>query len=93
MAAIAAKVPTIATGTATSGISVARQFCRNSSTTRVTSATASQRVFTTSMIDSVMKGVVSYPIAYSRPAGNRVANSFIFRWMASEHSSAFVLGS
>ena len=59
MAAIAANVPTIATGTATSGISVARQLWRNSSTTSPTSRIASRSVFTTSTIDSVMKGVVS----------------------------------
>ena len=58
-AAMAAKVPTIATGTATSGISVARQFCKNSSTTSPTSRIASRRVFSTSSIDSVMYGVVS----------------------------------
>ena len=57
--AIAANVPTIATGTATSGINVARQLCRNSRTTSPTSSVASRNVFTTSMIDSVMKGVVS----------------------------------
>ena len=32
-AAMTAKVPTMATGTATSGMSTARQFCRNTSTT------------------------------------------------------------
>ena len=54
-----AKVPTMATGTATSGISAARQFCRNTSTTRATSTTASSRVRTTSATDSRMNGVVS----------------------------------
>ena len=59
IAAMAANVPTIATGTATSGISVARQFWRKRSTTSPTSTTASRSVFTTSPIESVMKGVVS----------------------------------
>ena len=59
MAAMAAKVPTIATGTAMSGISVARQLCRNNSTTSATSTIASRSVLTTSRIDSVMNGVVS----------------------------------
>ena len=59
MAAIAAKVPTIATGTAISGMTVARQFCRNSSTTRATNRIASRSVLSTSRIDSVMNGVVS----------------------------------
>ena len=54
-----ANVPTIATGTATSGITVARQFCRNSNTTIATRAMASNSVCTTSAIDSLIKGVVS----------------------------------
>ena len=36
MAAMTAKVPMMATGTATSGMSVERQFCRNTSTTMAT---------------------------------------------------------
>ena len=36
-----------------------RQFCRNRSTTKATSSTASRSVTKTSLIDSVMKGVVS----------------------------------
>ena len=59
MAAITANVPMIATGTATSGISADRQFCRNSSTTTATRMTASRRVLNTSLIDSLMNGVVS----------------------------------
>ena len=59
IAAMAANVPTIATGTATNGISVARQFCRKRRTTSPTSTIASRSVFTTSPIESVMKGVVS----------------------------------
>ena len=58
-AAMKAKVPTIATGTATSGMSVARQFCRKSSTTRATKRIASRSVLSTSAFDSSMKGVVS----------------------------------
>ena len=58
-AAMNTNVPTIATGTATSGISVARQFCRNRSTTRATSRIASRSVLSTSAFDSSMKGVVS----------------------------------
>ncbi len=54
-----AKVPTMATGTATSGMSVARQFCRNTSTTMPTRITASRSVLPTSTIDSWMNGVVS----------------------------------
>ena len=58
-AAMTAKVPMMATGTAISGIKVARQFCRKTSTTMATSTIASRRVLKTSMIDSWMKGVVS----------------------------------
>ena len=58
-AAMTAKVPTIATGTATSGMIADRQFCRNSSTTKATRMTASRRVLNTSLTDSVMNGVVS----------------------------------
>ncbi len=54
-----AKVPTIATGTATSGMSAARQFWRKTSTTSPTRTTASSRVWTTSSTDSRMNGVVS----------------------------------
>ena len=57
--AMKANVPTIATGTAISGISVARQFCRNTSTTRATRMIASRSVLSTSAFDSSMKGVVS----------------------------------
>ena len=56
---ITANVPTMATGTAISGISVARQFCKKTSTTIATKMMASRRVLKTSTIDSRMKGVVS----------------------------------
>ena len=58
-AAMTANVPTIATGTAISGMSAARQFCRNTSTTMATRITASRSVLNTSWIDSRMNGVVS----------------------------------
>ncbi len=51
---MAAKVPIMATGTAIKGISDDRQFCRNTSTTRATSSTASRSVLNTSLIDSEM---------------------------------------
>ena len=43
-----AKVPTMETGTVSSGISVARQFCRNRKTTTMTRRMASKSVWTTS---------------------------------------------
>ncbi len=58
-AAITAKVPTMATGTATKGIKPDRQFCRNTSTTSPTSNAASISVLKTSCTDSRMNGVVS----------------------------------
>jgi hypothetical protein len=54
-----AKVPMMATGTATNGINAARQFCRNASITMATRITASRSVRKTSLTDSWMKGVVS----------------------------------
>ena len=59
IAAMTAKVPTTATGTAISGISDDRQFCKKISTTTATSSTASNSVSKTSLIDSLMNGVVS----------------------------------
>ena len=53
-AAIAANVPTMATGTAISGISAERQFWRKTMTTSATRITASRRVLNTSSIDSAM---------------------------------------
>ncbi len=57
--AITAKVPMIATGTASSGMRADRQFCKNSSTTAATRMTASRSVLNTSLTDSRMNGVVS----------------------------------
>ena len=58
-AAMTANVPMMATGTATSGISDDRQFCKKTSTTTATSTMASISVSNTSLIDSLMNGVVS----------------------------------
>ena len=63
------KVPMSDTGTARSGISVGRQPCRNTNTTRMTSSSACQSVFEISRIPSDTACVVSRPIAYSRPCG------------------------
>ena len=45
-------MPTIETGTASSGITDARQVCRKRITTSTTSATASSSVFTTDLIEA-----------------------------------------
>ena len=49
----------IDTGTAISGMIEARQVCRNSTTTTTTSSTASNRVLTTSTMDSLTNTVGS----------------------------------
>ena len=53
-------MPISDTGTATTGMKVARQFCRNRYTTSTTSTIASASVLTTSSIDTWTKRVVSY---------------------------------
>ena len=57
--AITAKVPISDTGTSIMGISVARQSCRNTSTTMKTRTNASKSVLYTSWTDSSMNTVVS----------------------------------
>ena len=56
---IAAKVPMIDTGTASSGMIEARQVCRNRMTTSTTSAMASSSVCTTASIEARMNCVGS----------------------------------
>ena len=54
-----AKVPMSDTGTASIGISVARQFCRNRKTTRITSTMASASVLRISLMPADTGSVVS----------------------------------
>ena len=54
-----AKVPSSTTGTAIAGISTARQLCRKTNITRMTSRIASNSDFCTSLTDSLMKAVES----------------------------------
>ena len=54
-----ANVPMMATGTVKSGISVARQFCRNINTTRMTSPTAPNKVISTSLMAARTNTVAS----------------------------------
>jgi hypothetical protein len=58
-AAAPAKVPMMETGMASSGITAARQFCRNRTTTSTTSATASAKVCSTASMLWAMKRVGS----------------------------------
>ena len=53
------KVPMSETGTASIGMSVARQFCRNRNTTMITSTIASVSVFRISSIPAETGRVVS----------------------------------
>ena len=55
-----AKVPTMDTGTASSGMMDARQVCRNTITTSTTSAMASSSVTTTFSMEVCTKRVGSY---------------------------------
>ena len=57
-----ANVPTSETGTASSGISVARQPCRKMKTTMMTRASASKSVLTISLMPSLTASVVSSEI-------------------------------
>ncbi len=56
---ITPKVPTSEIGTAIMGMSVARQFCSDRNTTRITSSRASKKVRYTWWIDSEMYVVMS----------------------------------
>src|SRR5258706_8467375 len=62
-------VPTIDTGTATSGMIEARQVCRKRITTSTTSATDSNSVWTTDLIQARTNCVGSYTIWQSTPSG------------------------
>ena len=64
--------PISETGTVSSGISVARQFCRNTNTTMMTRTTASTRVWMISLMPSVTGSVVSSDTTYSMSRGKRV---------------------
>ncbi len=59
IAAIAAKVPMMVTGTVVAGTSVARQSCRNTRMTMSTRMPASNSVLYTSLIEALTKTVVS----------------------------------
>src|SRR5256712_8566315 len=59
---ITPNVPTTATGTASNGMIEARQVCRNRITTSTTSATDSNSVCTTDLIEARTNCVGSYTI-------------------------------
>ena len=84
--------PISETGTVISGISVARQFCRNTNTTMMTRATASTRVWRISVMPSVTGSVVSSDTTYSMSRGKRCLSSSICALMRLATSSALVPG-
>ncbi len=73
------QVPINEIGTTSVGSSIARQLCRNSSTTMETMIIASIMVRTTPFTDSVMNGVVSNGVV-QRTSGGNVACSACMRW-------------
>ena len=86
------KVPITLTGTASIGMSVARQLCRKTKTTSVTSNIASASVISTSRMDAVTNGVVSKGIAQVTPFGKVFCSSFIRATAACFTASAFAAG-
>ena len=72
----AAKVATSETGTASIGITVARQFCRNRNTTTSTSNSASIKVCTTSFREALTNLVLSNTMSYAMSSGKATDNSW-----------------
>ena len=89
---IAANVPISDTGTASIGMMVARQFCRNSSTTQNTRIIASISVLTTSLIEIFTYCSVSYGIVYAMPLGKSAFSSSRRASIAPPVCSAFAPG-
>ena len=85
-------VPTSETGTAMSGMRVARQFWRNRKTTRITSRIASPIVVAISRMPSVTGRVVSRPISYSMSLGKRSCSSRITCFTPAATASALAPG-
>ena len=81
-------VPMTLTGTASIGISVARQLCRNTKTTSATRSSASSRVITTSRIEALTNGVVSKGTLAVTPRGKFFDSSATRRATASRARSA-----
>jgi len=87
-----AKVPISETGTAITGIKVARQFCRNRNTTMITRTIASSSVVSVSFMPSLTGRVVSNTTTESRSAGKRCFNSAIVCLRPLAVASAFEPG-
>ena len=91
-AAMIPNVPRSTMGTASVGISVARQLCRKIYITTKTSTMASISVLITSSMEISTKGEVSKGITYSTPSGKNWANSSIRAFTRSAVSSALAPG-
>ncbi len=86
-------VPSSATGITSVGMIVARKFCRKTSITINTRPMASASVRTTSAIDAVMNGVVSYGTLQVTPVGRSLARLAICAFTAPATERAFAPGS
>ncbi len=89
---ITAKLPTSATGTAATGIIAARKLARNSSTTRITSATAMNSERSASCSVARMLGDRSLAMLRATPAGRKARSVSIWAWMASTVSMMLASG-
>ena len=92
-AAITAKVPTIDTGIAIIGISVARQSCRKMKITMRTSTAASTSVLMSSSSDAETKSVVSNATSCVTPGGSSGERRSISSRTFCATSNAFASGS
>ena len=86
------KVPTRDTGMVRMGIRVARQLCRKTNTTRMTSPIASSSVMTISFAPSVTGIVVSSVRPTCMSGGNRWARRAMVAFARLADSSAFEPG-
>src|SRR5260221_13376988 len=87
------KVPTIDTGTATAGISVARALRRKAYTTRITSATAATSVFSTSASEARIVAVRSLAVREFAAPGNHARHQGVRLRTPGPVSRVFAVGS
>src|ERR1041385_1179268 len=85
-------VPSNTTGTAITGISVARQLCRKMNITSTTSAIASSSVLTTSSIEMRMNVVESNGYDTDHPGGSDLASTSTVDLTSEATDSAFAFG-
>ncbi|MND50246.1 hypothetical protein D3C80_412120 [compost metagenome] len=85
-------VPIKETGTVSNGIRVARQSCRKMKTTKITNITASNKVWTISLIPALMAAVVSSETSYFKFGGKRFPSSSMVAFTLSATSNALEPG-